>query len=217
MELKWRHFINLHKAMTPFVVLSLIWWFKTETFGAYLYIAMHSTYAMCWLMKELWYPDRSWMQPISFVWCVLGFFGMMIAYWASPFLICRANHEPSNLAVLVSVSSFGFGLFFTYGSDCQKHFTLKLKKGLITDGFFTWTRNPNYLGEIMIYSGFAGVSGSIYPFLFLAGVIAFLFYPNMLRKDQSMSRHEEFKAYKERTGLLIPHFWKKNESSEKQD
>ena len=33
-------------------------------------------------------------------------------------------------------------------SDAQKYFTLRLKRGLITDGMFRFIRHPNYLGEI---------------------------------------------------------------------
>ena len=36
-------------------------------------------------------------------------------------------------------------------SDSQKYYTLKYKKGLISDGMMKYTRNPNYLGEVMIY------------------------------------------------------------------
>jgi len=35
-----------------------------------------------------------------------------------------------------------------------------LKKGLITDGFFKRTRNPNFLGEMMIYLSFAVATGN---------------------------------------------------------
>ena len=33
---------------------------------------------------------------------------------------------------------------------------MRAKKGLITDGLFSRCRNPNYLGEMMIYGAFAG-------------------------------------------------------------
>jgi protein-S-isoprenylcysteine O-methyltransferase Ste14 len=39
-------------------------------------------------------------------------------------------------------------------SDSQKYYTLKYKKGLISDGMMKYTRNPNYLGEIMLYGAF---------------------------------------------------------------
>ena len=36
-----------------------------------------------------------------------------------------------------------------------RHFTLRMQPGLIEDGLFARTRNPNYFGELLIYSGFA--------------------------------------------------------------
>ena len=41
------------------------------------------------------------------------------------------------------------GIILMLGSDLQKYITLRARKGLISDGFFRYTRNPNYLGEIM--------------------------------------------------------------------
>ena len=206
MELKWRYFINSHKVLTPFVVLSMIYHFQCETYGAYLYLGMHGTYCMCWLLKELWYPDRSFDQTVPLhMW--LFYFTAMTLYWLAPFIITRSNYIPSNAEVLVSISSFTFGMFFHYGSDSQKYFTLKARPGLITDGFFSLTRNPNYLGEILTYIGFMTLSGSLYPHCVLCLVFICLFYPNMKRKDASLSRHEGFKAYKERTWMLFPKVW----------
>ena len=204
MELQWRHFINLHKFLSPFVVLALMRYYEAYTFAAHLYLAMHGSYAFCWLLKDLWFPDRNFAQSISFQESLVKFSIMAVAYWSSPLLICRYHHVPSSWAVTSSASIFTFGMMFVYGSDCQKHFTLKLQKGLITDGFFTNTRNPNYLGEISVYLGLCGLSGSPIPFAFLGMVIMFVFYPNMQRKDQSMMRHEGYKEYKSRTSFLIP-------------
>jgi steroid 5-alpha reductase family enzyme len=80
---------------------------------------------------------------------------------------------------------------------------LRLRKGLIEDGLFARTRNPNYLGEILIYGGFAVASYHWQPFVVLAGWFLY-FVRNMRRKDVSMSRHPEFAAYKARTGMFLP-------------
>jgi hypothetical protein len=90
-----------------------------------------------------------------------------------------------------------------YVSDAQKYFVLKLRKGLIEDGLFAHTRNPNYLGEILIYGGFVLASWHWQALLVLAGWFAY-FVRNMRRKDRAMSRHPEFAAYAKRTGMLIP-------------
>jgi hypothetical protein len=50
------------------------------------------------------------------------------------------------------------GVFLHYVSDAQKFFVLQLRKGVVQDGLFARTRNPNYLGEVPIYGGFAVAS-----------------------------------------------------------
>jgi hypothetical protein len=72
------------------------------------------------------------------------------------------------------------------------------------EGLFSRTRNPNYLGEILIYTAFALTSFHWLPFLILAGWVFGFFVRNMLKKDRSLSRHPEFDEYKKRTGLLFP-------------
>jgi steroid 5-alpha reductase family enzyme len=78
-----------------------------------------------------------------------------------------------------------------------------LRKGLIEDGLFARTRNPNYLGEVLIYGGFVLASWHWQPALVLAGWFLY-FVRNMRRKDESMSRHPGFASYKHRTGMLFP-------------
>jgi steroid 5-alpha reductase family enzyme len=80
---------------------------------------------------------------------------------------------------------------------------LQLRKGLIEDGLFARTRNPNYLGEVLIYGGFVLASWHWQPFVVLAGWFLY-FVRNMRRKDESMSRNPEFAASKDRTGMFLP-------------
>jgi len=91
-----------------------------------------------------------------------------------------------------------------FASDAQKHFTLKYKSGLITEGFFAKCRNTNYLGELMIYSGFGLLTMSWIGFIGIAAFFAGAFIPNMIRKDKSLSRYAEFTEYKKKSGLILP-------------
>ena len=97
-----------------------------------------------------------------------------------------------------------FGVFLHYVSDAQKYYSLQNKKGLIEDGLFSHTRNPNYLGEIMIYAAYASMSMHWLPFLVLGAWVFGFFVRNMLAKDKSLSRYPQFAAYKRKTGLLFP-------------
>ncbi len=122
---------------------------------------------------------------------------------------CSINHisgnvTPSAPLICVAIATNITGVLLHYGSDAQKYFTLKYKKGLITEGFFSRSRNPNYLGEILIYLSFAMLAQHWLPFVILGIFAALVFVPNMLKKDQSLSRYPEFIAYKERSGLLLP-------------
>ncbi|NEO45861.1 MAG: DUF1295 domain-containing protein, partial [Moorea sp. SIO4A3] len=103
--------------------------------------------------------------------------------------------------------------FLHYASDAQKYYTLKYRSGLITEGFFARCRNTNYLGEILIYSGFVMLAQHWLPFLILAAFIAGIFIPNMLKKDKSLSRYPEFADYKANSGLLLPQLFLATTSS----
>jgi steroid 5-alpha reductase family enzyme len=117
-------------------------------------------------------------------------------------------HKQASLpaAILIGIVLFLFtsGVFLHYVGDAQKYYTLKLKKGLIEEGLFRRTRNPNYLGEILIYTSFALMALHWLPFLILAGWVLGGFVRNMRKKDRSLSRHPEFDEYRKRTGLLFP-------------
>jgi len=88
-----------------------------------------------------------------------------------------------------------------------KYYTLQNRKGLIDTGLFSKTRNPNYLGEIMIYVAYATMSLHWLPFVVLSGWVFGFFIRNMIAKDKSLSRHQDFAEYKKRTGLIFPKFF----------
>ena len=91
------------------------------------------------------------------------------------------------LIVGLAVFVFTFGVFLHYVSDAQKYYTLRLRKGLIREGLFSRMRNPNYLGEILIYLAYATLSMHWLPFLILAGWVFGFFVRNMIKKDRSLS------------------------------
>lgn len=209
--MKQKHIIDFFKGATGPFVLFLIFAFEREDSAtAWVYLALHGTYGVLWVLKSKIFGDKQWEKPITFV---RG--GMLIGglsfYWIAPLVITfyGVELEPWHLALAISL--FGFGVFFHFASDMQKHISLQLKPGLITTGLFSKLRNPNYFGELLIYSSFAILPiegwrwwiGYIPAVAFLI-IICIEWIPNMMRKEKSLSRYPEFAEYKKRSKLLIP-------------
>lgn len=202
--MKQKHFIDSHKGATPIFVLVLIWWFGAwEQTAAWLYLALHGTYGVLWVTKSALFGDTQWEQRTS-LWYGLVISGGLTLYWISPYLIVTRNvaQPPWYLAACVSV--YAAGIFLHFVADMQKHTSLALRPGLITTGLWSRTRNPNYLGELLIYLGFVLLAGHCLPVLVLALVFAAVWIPNMLRKDRALARYPGFADYKARTGLFLP-------------
>jgi len=197
------HAIDLHKVLTGPVVIAMMFAYDNFTAAAWTYLALHGSYGLMWRYKSSVFPDKQWAEPISTAYGVQMFFGLGL-YWLAPWLLISSGAEAPGWVVGLSVALCAFGTLFHYGADAQKHFVLRARSGLITDGFFARTRNPNYLGEILLYAGFATLSMHWIPWLVNAFYWGAVFIPNMRKKDASMSRYPEWEAYVARTGLLLP-------------
>ncbi|MGP1383028.1 MAG: methyltransferase family protein [Thainema sp.] len=201
--MKVKHSINLSKGLTAPFVLGLMMIYQNFSVAAWVYLALHGTYGMLWLLKDRLYPDKQWEQEISLPMGLITF-AVVNLYWVAPFILISTGAQPPLPLIAAAIATNILGVFLHYGSDAQKYYTLKYKSGLITEGFFARCRNPNYLGEIFIYLGFAMLTMHWLPFVILGGFVAGVFVPNMRKKDQSLSRYPEFEAYKARSGLIIP-------------
>lgn len=195
--------INLHKGLTAFVVLSLMFGYNNFSTGAWVYLALHGSYGFLWLFKDRTYPDKKWDEIVTIPYALLVFLALAL-YWMAPFILISMDKTPGNIMMCAAIALNLFGMVLHFGSDAQKYFTLRHKSGLITDGFFARCRNPNYLGELMIYLGFAILSMHWMGYMGITLFLLFVFIPGMIKKDKSLSRYPDFAAYKKRTGLLFP-------------
>lgn len=195
--------INLQKGATAFIVLGMMYYFNNFSAAAWVYLALHGSYGFLWLLKDQLFPDRQWEVKISVPYATFVFL-MLGLYWIAPYILISTHHQPHNATIAAAVALNMFGVMLHFSSDAQKYFTLKYKQGLITEGLFSRCRNTNYLGELMIYSGFAILTETWIGFIGIAAFFSGAFIPNMLRKDRSLSRYPEFAAYKKRSGLFLP-------------
>ena len=202
--MKQKHFIDSAKGITFLIVLLLMavydqWANPT----AWIYLALHGTYGLLWVLKSRFFPDRRWEQRTGWGYALVIWFGLSL-YWIAPWLLTSQGVEAPSWYLGLCASLYAFGAFFHFSADMQKHTALKLRPGLITDGLFSLCRNPNYLGELLIYLGFGLLAMHWLPLVVIGLFIAVVWVPNMRRKDRSLSRYPGFEAYKKRTKLFIP-------------
>lgn len=210
--------INLHKTTVGLVVLALMAAAGDFSLAAWLYLALHGSYGVLWLVKDVAFPDPSWRSPCSIASAAAVFVFPLGLYYLAPLvMLTPLGHvvpggwgTTATLPLPVAFAAvlcFAIGSFLHYVADAQKHFVLahQRPRRLITTGLFAASRNPNYLGEILIYSSFNLLAQHWLPWAACAVVWVGIFLPNMLRKERSMSRYPEHAAWKARTGLLLPH------------
>jgi len=88
-----------------------------------------------------------------------------------------------------------FGVVIMLLSDSQKFYTLKYKKGLISDGLMKHTRNPNYLGEIMIYGSFIILVNDAISYACVIQVWVIVFTLRIWEKENSLKKKEGWSEY----------------------
>lgn len=205
--------INLQKAGSFPLLAFLIWFYADKTpaavsTAAWLYLGMHGSYGLCWLMKDLLFPDASWQRRATIASCLWGAIGLGL-YWLAGWLLISGNVVPDyplpqDVWFCLCVSLCILGCVTMIAADVQKYVTLQLKPGLITTGAFKWVRHPNYLGEMMVYGSLAMMAWHWIPALVLAYFWLTMFATNIVMKEASMSRHPEWAAYRRRTWWLVP-------------
>lgn len=201
-----RHIINFFKGATVFYIVLLMWWYQNFSTGMYLYLGLHGSYGMAWLFKDFVFGDKSFTRRAS-IGSLIVLSTALTLYWMVGWFIAsgRGIQEPSYERVKVCLITYLLGLAVMIGSDAQKTFTLQYRKGLIDQGYFDRTRNPNYLGEVMIYGSFALASGFWLSWAIMLMFWLVLFLSNMLLKDyNSLMKKPGWEQYSARSYMFLP-------------
>lgn len=207
--LKLSTLINFQKGGTLPFVLILMYWFNNYSTEAWVYAGLHGSYGICWLIKDRYFPDRRWEVKITLGGAFLSFALVLGLYWLFPLILISPwfHKEGFGLALWflgLCILIHTLGVVIMMVSDAQKYYTLKYRPGLIKEGMFCRTRNPNYLGEILVYGSYALMAGHWVGWAVLAWVLSGYFLVNMILKDRSLSRYEDWEAYKKQSWILLP-------------
>ena len=187
-KLSLRDIINIQKGGTFFAMLYLMYHFKNFSTGPFMYLALHGMYGIIWIMKDYTFGDPSFQVKTS-LGTALSTVLILLAYWYNGYALMSGVgiQSPTPERMCTALLCFIIGAIFMMGSDLQKNITLKYKKGLIDDGFFKYTRNPNYFGEILIYGSFSILTGNPISWVIHIFVWATLFSLRMLIKENSFA------------------------------
>lgn len=203
--MKQKHFIDSHKIATGLFVLAMMAAFgRWTSVTLWVYLGLHGTYGLLWALKSRVFGDRQWEQRTGLGYALV-IWGALSLYWIAPVLIAWQDVQAPAWLLGLSVALNVAGTMLHFAADMQKHVALALRPGvLIEDGLFARVRHINYLGEFMIYLGFALLAMHWLPLLVLAAFILFLWVPNMRRIARSLSRYPAYAAYRARTKAFLP-------------
>lgn len=205
MQLAHKFFIDTHKGSNVVAIVAMMAWYgawHNET--AWVYLALQGTYGALWITKSWVFPDKQWEPPVP--WSVgLVTWAFLTLYWVSPYLITSRDLHAAPWLLGLCVALWGGGIFLHFASDMQKHMHLQLAPGtLLTTGLWARCRNPNYLGEFLVYLPFCLLGMHWAPMAVLGLAVFGVWLPNMIKKDRSLARYPAFAAWRERSWLFIP-------------
>jgi hypothetical protein len=65
-----RYYVNLQKGGMPFLCYGLMMYYDNFSLACWLYLALHGSYGLIWILKDFVFPDASFQRKVTF----LGFF-----------------------------------------------------------------------------------------------------------------------------------------------
>ncbi len=198
------HAINIQKVVTLFFIYGLMHLYGNFTDAAWVYLGLHGVYGFTWLIKDLAFPNKAFEKRVTIGGLGMLYGGLNLFYWLLPWLFISRHVEPAGPMLFAAIFIHTLGVAWMAAADLQKNCTLTYRPGLITNGVYAYTRNPNYLGEVMIYASYALLVEHWLGWLIIVGQFFLLFLPRMLVKDSSISRHPGWAEYERRSGLIIP-------------
>ena len=179
--------INTAKALTILLLLVLAAVIGVQDMRQVLYLSLHISYCLWWLLEQWLFPERARqlfnerVGVVSFGFALL-FIGVL---YSLPGLLAFLNPVPiSQAAVALAVVLFSFGSLINASADAQKTTAKAMGAGLVSDGIWRRVRHVNYLGDLLIYLQRIGQ-----------------------KEKQMAAKYPEFSAWQHRSSRLLPGLW----------
>jgi iron complex transport system ATP-binding protein len=202
--------INIAKVTTIFalVIPAVVLGLQGER--VVLYLALHVSYCVWWLVEQLLLPARReqiFREPVGpgLVVATVLYVGL---FFSLPGWLAMANPAPlAPFTAALAVVLFSFGSLINTTADVQKTTARQLGVGLVCDAAWRRIRHVNYLGDLLRYSSFAVLAGSPWAWLLPLSVLL-VYLQRIAAKEQSLAeRYPDFAAYSARSWRLLPGLW----------
>ena len=203
--MKLKYFIDSNKGVTFLAILALMGiYHQWQNPTAWIYLALHGTYGILWVLKSRIFPDAAWENRTTWWFGIIAWVGLML-YWIPAWLLMSRSVQAPGWFLGLCLILYIFGVFCHFTSDMQKHTSLKLQpETLIVDGMMALSRNINFFGELLIYVSFALLPMTFWAFLPLGIHIVFYWIPRMRRKEKALASLPGFEAYRKKTKAFFP-------------
>jgi protein-S-isoprenylcysteine O-methyltransferase Ste14 len=202
--------INTAKALTIGLLLLLAGRYGVADMRQVLYLSLHISYCLWWLLEQWLFPQRreqlftERVGPVRFAMALL-FIGVL---YTLPGLLAFWNPEPiSHGTVALAMGLFIFGSLINATADVQKMTAKAMGAGLVADGIWRRVRHVNYLGDLLRYLSFAVVAGAGWAYL-VPGLVLLIYLQRIALKERQMGeKYLDFAAYQTRSTRLLPWIW----------
>jgi hypothetical protein len=126
-----RYQVNFFKGFTLIWAIFLMYYFKNTSTGMHLYLFLHGTYGILWIIKDVWFPDGRAQKSAS-IGSHLVLFALLAAYWSIPVPLAMGYgiSYPSFFRIAALLLLYLSGVILMMGSDYQKYKALQSKKGI---------------------------------------------------------------------------------------
>ena len=198
--------VNVNKGTMLIYLFALMCYFDNFSTGAWVYLALHGNYGMMWWMKDRVFPDPGFSRDATFMSLMLPFPVALIPYYYIGYWMMSGtdNRDPSPERIFIAIQMYCFGIVFMMLTDAQKYLVLREKRGLITHCMMGWSRNLNYVGEMLLYGSFGVMCQRWEVWLIYSYMWGIVFMLRMVVKEYSLSKKVGWPEYKARTWYLLP-------------
>ena len=202
--------INVAKIVTIFCLIALALIYGVNDERQVIYLCLHISYCLWWLLEQWLFPQRR-QQLFTEKIGILTFITVILfvgVFYSLPGYFAFTNSNPvTYLTIAIALPLYIFGSLINTGADVQKMVAKSMGSGLVKDGIWRSVRHVNYLGDLMRYTSFSVIAGSLWAFL-LPGVITLLYLQRISQKEQAMTaKYPDFAAYQQNSSRLLPWIW----------